>query len=248
MRSLRSLLVLASVLLLAPLAASAVPILQLDIAGGSYDTTTETIVTSSNSFTVYAYATPSGQASASELLGTRFYLSIALTPKTGPTPASLGSFTVNGHLYNATSDMTYGVPPVEANLGAGSDPGDLSPHDIFNTFFVEVPFQLAAANTSGAYDTALHPGQGPIAGHDMFYAAFNVDKSALSSSVQLHFDQYTKFEGHNRGNVGDLDIAIHAPFSHDAGTIPGKPVPEPTAAMVFAIGLGAARYAGRRSS
>jgi len=79
----------------------------------------------------------------------------------------------------------------------------------------------------------------------MYYVAFNVDKTALSSDVQLHFDTYTKVAG-QRGT--DKDIGIFAPFSHDAGTIPGKPVPEPTAAMVFAIGLGAARFAGRRRS
>jgi len=237
-------LLLTPVLALFPLAALAVPVLQLDIAGGSYDPVTETIVTSSDSFTVYAYATPSGNQTSASLLGKTYYLSIALTPETGPAAASLGSFTVNGQTYTATSDMTFGIPPIEANGTAAHDGGDLGGHDVFDTFFVEVPFTLTAANTSGEYNTQDDAGQGPIAGSDMYYVAFNVDKSGLSSDVQLHFDLYTKAPGRT---APDLDSDLFAPFSHDAGTIPGHPVPEPTAALVFAMGLFATRYAGRRS-
>ncbi len=234
-------------------AASAVPVLQLDIAGGQYANASETIVTSADAFTVYSYATPSGNVSSSSILGTTFYLSVALTPETTPNGANLGSFTVNGHTYLATQDMTFGVPPIETNGTASHDGGDLGAHDIYSTHFVEIPFTFTAANRSGEYNTADHAGQGPIAGNDMYYAAFSVDKSLLSNSKQLHFDLYSVNQSDSsRRNGGDVDRDINrfAPFSHDAGTIarPGAPVPEPTAALVFGAALLITSYSTRRRS
>ena len=218
---------------LAPLGARAVPLLQLDIAGGSYDAETETIVTSDDVFTVYAYATP--QPHASSVLGRTLFLSIALTPETGPANVAAGSFTVNGVSYAATSDMTYGVPPIETNGTASHDGGDLGQHGIFETFFVEVPFVLTSASpTSGAYDTQDAAGQGPMAGLDMYYAAFQIDRRALPRDYQLHFDLYAT----QSGQALDRDIAFFAPFSHDAATA-GRlvPVPEPTVAVLFGSAL-----------
>lgn len=243
----RSILSHALFLSLLPLVASAVPVLQLDIAGGEYSDATETIVTSSDSFTVYAYGTPHNNTAQAQraVLNRTLYLSIALTPETSPTGAAAGSFTVNGVTYHATADMTYGVPPIEANGTAGHDGGDLGRHGIFETHFLEIPFVLTSASpTSGEYNTADDAGQGPIAGDDMYYAAFAIDTSGLGAGYELHFDLY----GEKRGQGGtDRDIDIFAPFSHDAATIPGgRPVPEPTAAFVFAAGLAVTRFAGRR--
>jgi hypothetical protein len=241
MKRLLYMLMLAPVLTLLPRVAGAVPVLQLDIAGGTYDPVTQTIVTSENSFTVYAYGTPDGNVSLATLKGTQLYLSIALTPSPGADGGTLGSFTVNGTEYFATSDMTFGVPPIEADGTAGHDGGDLGGHDIFETYFLEIPFQYTDASpTSGEYNTQDDAGQGPIAGDDMLYAAFDVDKTNLSESFQLHFDVYAKAPGQRSV---DLDSGIFAPFSHDAGT---RPTPEPTAALIFAVGLAATRYAGRR--
>jgi hypothetical protein len=213
-------------------AAFAVPVLQLDIAGGSYDAADETIVTSADTFTVYAYATPSGNVRSSSILGQTFYLSVALTPKAGPGSADFGSFAVNGTTYDATSDMKYGVPPIEANGTAAHDGGDLGRHGIFDTQFVQIPFTFSAANRSGEYNTANHAGQGPIAGTDMYYAAFAVDKSLLDDARQLHFDLFSV----NVRSNGDRDIDRFAPFSHDAATV-GSPIPEPTAALIFGTAL-----------
>lgn len=243
MKRLLYMLLLAPVLTFLPLVAGAVPVLQLDIAGGTYDPVTQTIVTSADSFTVYAYGTPDNNVSLAALKDTQLYLSIALTPSPGVAGGTLGSFTVNGTEYFATSDMTYGVPPIEADGTAGHDGGDLGDHGIFDTYFLEIPFQYTDASpTSGEYNTQDDAGQGPIAGDDMLYAAFDVDKSNLSSSYQLHFDVYSKEPGQRSP---DLDKDIFAPFSHDAGTVA---TPEPTAALVFAVGLAATRYAGRRRS
>jgi hypothetical protein len=225
-------------LVLAPLSAAAVPTLQLDIAGGSYDSVSETIVTSDDAFTVYAYATPQGRTLTSSLTGRTHYLSIALTPKTGPDDVAAGSFTVNGTPYHATQDMTYGVPPVEESGLAGHDGGDLGGHDVYSTYFLEIPFQFTSAQRSGAYDTQEDPGQGPIAGDDMMYVSFEIDRSGLPAGYELHFDLYSI----RRTRTGDLDVNAFAPFSHDAATISRTPpVPEPTAALIFAAGLLAAR-------
>lgn len=228
--------------------ASAAPMLQLDIAGGTYDSASETIVTSDSSFTVYAYAnTGHRMFRYATLLPQTYYLSVALTPAAGPAHASIGSFEVNGTVYDATADMTYGVPPIEANGTAAHDGGDLGRHDVYETFFVEIPFQMAPYRMSGEYDTAAAPGSGPISGWDMYYTAFEVDRAGLPAGYDLHFDLYTtrtRTSGFSRNAAADRDIVSFAPFSHDAGTVTraGAPVPEPSAALIFAVGLLVARY------
>src|SRR5688500_2181747 len=116
--------------------ALALPTLQLDIAGGVYDPVTETIVATSDPFVVSAILTPktgATQAQINALLADTYYVSAALTPKIGPTNSVLGSFTMNGTSYNATSGMTYGVPPLESIASlTGQDSGDLAKHDIFS--------------------------------------------------------------------------------------------------------------------
>lgn len=234
--------------LLVSTAASAVPVLQLDIAGGTYDAADETIVTSADSFTVYAYATPSGNVRRSSIVGRTYYLSIALSPETNRSGADLGSFTVNGTVYDATGDMRFGVPPVEISGRAGNDSGDLSRHGIYATHFVQIPFTFRAANRSGEYDTAEDAGSGPIAGNDMYYAAFSIDKSLLADTHQLHFDLFSV----RTSWFGDRDIDRFAPFSHDAATVPAagvaSPVPEPTAALIFGGALLLTKVSTRRRS
>ena len=219
--------------------AQAVPALQLDIAGGFYDTTTQTILTSSNSFTLYALLdTTNHRVSASDT----YYISVALTPMTA-TPGNLGSFTVNGTNVNVTSGMTYGVPPIELSGAADFDPGDLAPHEIYPTYFREFAFTFNPLNRAGIYNTATTPGgiTANIGGAGLLYAAFTVDRSLLSSPYQLHFDLYNEVI-HNRTNrqgvvlSTDIDINKFAPFSHDAGTTT-RGVPEPSAALLLGIGL-----------
>jgi hypothetical protein len=218
--------------LVAPLGASAVPVLQLDIDGGVYDDVTETIVTSDGTFTLYVLGTPEGNVSTSDLLGTTFYVSIALTPQSGPGAVDFGSFEFNGTTYTS-ADMTYGVPPIEADGTAAHDGGDLGQHDVFQTFFAEVAFTFDPADVSGTYNTADDPG-GPISGSGSYFAAFSVDVSGLAAGFGLHFDAYSKQPGQS---VPDLDTDLFAPFSHDAAFRPGNPIPEPSAALVFGAAL-----------
>ncbi|MEQ1793986.1 MAG: choice-of-anchor N protein [Nitrospira sp.] len=102
--------------------AHAVSALQLDIAGGFYDTATQTVLTSSNTFTLYALLDPGVRSTP---VTDTYYLSVCLSPATS-SPASLGSFTFNGTNVNATSGMTYGTPPIELGGVATTDPGDLA--------------------------------------------------------------------------------------------------------------------------
>jgi hypothetical protein len=112
---------IAAAVLLVGTPAQAVPRLQLDILGGTYDTVTETIMATSNSFSLYAY-----YAGSSAPTGT-FYLSMALQPSSSPA-GDYGSFTFNSTPIYVTGDMTYGNPPLETVLSlVGFDPGDLPP-------------------------------------------------------------------------------------------------------------------------
>lgn len=206
--------------------AHAVPALQLDIAGGFYDTTTQTIMTSADSFTLYALLDPTARGVSAT--GT-YYVSVALEPVTSGA-ANLGSFTFNGTNVNATSGMTYGTPPIELGGVATTDPGDLASHGMYPTYFREFSFTFNPLNTSGVYNTAETPG-GIHAGSGLLYAAFQVDRSLLNSPYQLHFDLYSE-----SFRNGDTDINKFAPFSHDAGTTT-RGVPEPSVALLMGIGL-----------
>lgn len=222
-RGLKSLL--AGAALVAPLLytgpALAQPTLQLDILNGVYDNTTDTIVATSDQFTLYALLIPDQDTT----LADTFYISAALVPQTGPADADLDSFTFNGTTVDVTADMVYGVPPFEADLA--HDPGDLPQHGIFETFFTEFAFTFDPNNTATAYNTQDDAGQGPTPdpNGEMYFEDFLVDVSNLDSGYRIHFDAYTK-ESAN----GDIDIEEFVPPSHDAESGDGngdREVPEP---------------------
>jgi len=191
----------------------AVPALQLDIVGGTYDPIHEDVVTSDPVFQLAAILNPtSGNAPAS---GDTFYIAVSLLPKT--TTAFLGgSFVFNGTTVNVTSDMTAGTP------------SGLPPHGQFPNFYKEFSFtfDLSAAGKVLLYDVATSPG-GPTfdTSGTAFAKLFTVDKSGLGEDIELHFDLYNKKAN---GNVDKF-----APFSHDASTIP-----EPTGFVLTLAGLG----------
>ena len=221
--------------------ARAVPQLQLDIAGGTYDSVTQTVMAGSNSFSLYAYSLS---------LPGNFFLSMALVP-TSTAAGDYGSFTVNGSTVAVTSGMTFGTPPLETILGgAATDPGDLPSHGVFPTYFTEQMFTFSASNQSGVYNTQDNAGSGPQAGTGMYFARFDFDISNLSLGYGLHFDLYNETlisACKNRNcTLGDIDVNKFAPFSHDAQGMVTTPVPEPETYAMLLAGLGLLGFEARR--
>ncbi len=216
----------------------AIPMLQLDIAGGTYDLDTETIVSSGNSFTLYAYLITKEVSH----LNTNYYISASIAPKIDSSGGNIGSFNFNGTTINATGDMTFGVPPIEAVLGTtqGFDAGDLSKHDVFPTYFSEFGFQFNSTNQITAYDTQERAIDGdpiPTSGSGMYFAAFTLDTSSLDPDYVLHFDLYnTELFTARRTGLIDIDADDFARFSHDAQSS-HREVPEPSTLLLFGIGF-----------
>jgi len=228
--------------------AEAYPILQLDIIGGHYDAATQTIISSGSDFTLVAVLTPKLNQPVASLLNDTYYISAAITPEHGPADTALGSFSWNGTNYLVTEDMTFGVPPLENDV-ATTDPGDLSPHSIFPTFFSEFSFQFSPENRTVKYDTAVNTGgltPTTATTNVAYFAMFNIT-TALAGNNDLHFDLYSSLVKSckmTRTCTYDEDIEYFAPFSHDAEST--HSVAEPQSMLTMAVGLLVAARALRR--
>jgi hypothetical protein len=247
----------AALALLTASPAYALPTLQLDIAGPDvyYDTTTETVMTTSDTFSLYAYLSFNGTngdgggttTSPADLIADTYYVSIALTPKTS-VGADLGSIVFGGTTIAVTGDMVYGTPPIESsNL---FDPQDLAKHGIYDTYYYEYAFKFDPTAQVVPYNTQNTDGSGPTFDSSlgdynyMLAQAFAVDMSGLADGYELHFDLYstdvvTKCATHHHNTVCHDDTVIDqfAPFSHDAGTGTGGQVPEPGSIVLMGAGL-----------
>jgi hypothetical protein len=211
-----------------------VPMLQLDIANGIYDHSTETIIATDDPFMLYALLTPktnASQADINALLAQTYYISIALVPQVEPPGGDYGAINFDGTNINVTADMVYGTAPLETILSnQGWDAHDLQQHGVFETYFVEQSFQFIVSDTKESYnsqDRAISGVSIPTASGDTYYASFNVSTLALSGYV-AHFDLYSQ---QVYSTSEDVDVDDFAPFSHDAQS---PSIPDPAA--IFLLG------------
>jgi hypothetical protein len=160
--------------------------------------------------------------------------------------------------------MTYGTPPIELYSSmSGSDPGDLSKHSIYPTFFSEFAFRFTpdsyfppptsivgdtevitppnvTQGTTSVYNKATNPGRTVQSGTGAYYASFQVNTSLLNAPNVLHFDLYSEDYLVQAKKCStacvDVDVDSFAPFSHDAqsGTTT-RQVPEPSTLSLFGV-------------
>jgi hypothetical protein len=201
--------------------AQATPSLQLNILGGTYNTATETIVSTGDSFRLYAYLL----ADAKTTVDDTYFISAALTPSINQPPvggaaADLGAFSFANQTIQVTSGMTYGTPPVDSLYP------DIPGHGIFNTYYKEFQFQFTGATFGAESNSQTNAGQAPApwtSGEKMYFVAFDVDTTSLADGYEIHFDLYNSAKQ-------------FAPFSHDAES-GNNPVPEPATMLLFGAGL-----------
>lgn len=199
----------------------AIPTLQLDIGGGTYDLTTETIIATTDPFTLYALLNDDGTLSKDS----NFYISAALYPAVSQPGGDYGSFTFNGSPVNVTADMTYGTPPMTLLTNS------LPSHGVYETYYSEFLFTFSAASQVAPYNVQENPGFPGTAGTGMYYVPFTVDTTDMTAGSLIHFDLYSeKFKSDDP--TGKLEFA---PFSHDAQS--GPPVPEPGTMILLGSGL-----------
>lgn len=215
--------------------AFALPDLQLDILGGTYDKVDESVFSNQNAGEVFAYCQNSNKV---DCLNQNFFLSIAIIDNNGDSVGAgtdFGSFDFGGTTYSS-SGLTYGTP------SAGTD--TLGSHGIFDTLFKEIDVQFAPNQTRSGINVEDDPGTNPLAnsGSDLYYKGFNFNVSGLAQGYRLHFDLYNKVEGNKPDS---LVIGSPAPFSHDAyiqatnggGDVEKTPEPGTTAALgLLALG------------
>lgn len=217
--------------------AEAVPALQLDIIGGTYDQVTESIIENASAATIVALGTPSGNYDEANLLSTTHFLSLAALKENGDA-VSLSDLAgamidIDGVTFT-DQDFRVGTPP------PGSSGRTLGGHGVYDTAFTEFIFAFAVGSTTSTYNSEDAAGASTLydGGTGSFFKTISVFISQLADGINLHFDLYTTKES-NRGGGPELDI--FAPFSHDAElrltSSPQTEVPEPGSTIVFVLAL-----------
>lgn len=208
--------------------AYAIPGLQVDIVGGTYDLVTESVVLSSETATINALKLTDNDATDAE----EHFLSIALQPSS-TLASALGTFDINSafdfdvigatvtsvtsptvHSVEVTGDMSFGTPPLDDIVANPT----LGAHDIFPTHFVEIGFFFDSDQDSTPaivvdatpVNVEDNPGTTPdLAGSGMLVASFNIDISGLQDGYDLHFDFYDKdFKTNGKGTVSETGEKI----------------------------------------
>lgn len=193
--------------------AAAIPVLQLDIDGGTYINGTTVIDGTSSSFTLQALLNKgSGDYDSGN---TDFFISAAIVPKdgsyTGPDPG-----------FSGKSGTTIG-PITPSFEGDGNPWGNSASHGYFDTYYWEYEFTFGSQTVPSynVQDDTSAPG-------NLYLAEFTVDVIGLlglEGVEAVHFDLYAK-EG------GFASTNYKAPFSKDATA-----APEPATMLLLGSGL-----------
>ncbi|MGK0240549.1 MAG: hypothetical protein ACI92G_004037 [Candidatus Pelagisphaera sp.] len=207
--------------------AEAVPFLQLDIVGGSYDRVTESIFSTASDATIVALATPGKKDTDADVLSSTTFLSIAAVKENGDAVSLddlAGTLIEIEGLAITAENFWVGTPPFE------SEGKTLGSHGIYDTAFTEVDFQFAAGNTTSTYNSEYAAGASSLydGGSGSFFKIFDVSISQLAAGINLHFDLYTMKDV--KGGGSEMDK--FAPYSHDA-ELRLVLVPEPESIIIF---------------
>ncbi|NNE38339.1 MAG: PEP-CTERM sorting domain-containing protein [Gammaproteobacteria bacterium] len=215
--------------------ANAVPSLQLDIIGGTYDTGDETIV-GDGDLVAYGKVRNDGDNSTDYIksaidLTSDYQISLALYRLDGTSILSsdsgFGSFGFGGTTYSVgNGNLVHGSPPATESPDTSSE--DLQNHGIFPTFYGTYDFDWIDTQTRSSVNTQDTTGTDPndfSSGADLVYMTFSWDIAGLTDGYGLHFDLYEVLADGSRG--------IFAPFSHDAASS----IPEPGPLALLGMGL-----------
>jgi hypothetical protein len=164
----KSVLKLIAVSLLALSTAQAVPVLQLDSPQGTWESSTETTVSTTDLFDIWALGkNPSGT----------YYLTAVVTPKTPIGDASFGSFKIGDSIYSVAN----------GNLLHGAPPNPVGTHDnLFPSYYAQIAFSFGAT-TVASYNVQT----GESAKGVLSQQIFSIDMSGLADGFGLHFDLFS---------------------------------------------------------
>lgn len=214
--------------------AQALPVLQIGpgtVGDWTYDTITETWVTTSNIFELETLANTNLAGGSGQYawdgaggLAQYAYLVVAATPK-----AADATDLFNVSLTNDSSALSmvswgFGNPPLE-------DTNSMAPHGIYDTYFEIYEFQF---DRSPVEIGNTEPGDSSTAiGHSETIGVEILSLSALG----LHFDLFTLTDSGKFSDITELTkdvLKANAPYSHDAEY---NVVPVPAAFWLFGTAL-----------
>jgi len=173
-----------------------------DISNSTYDSASQTIFATSDTFTLYALL----QADTTLTTGLTYYISAAVIPGLKAVAGGdYGSIMFGGNNIAVTGDMTFGTPGDDAKKA-------LAAHGIYTDYYYEQAFTFNTGDKAAAYNVQNTPGSlTASASGPLYYSAFDIDTSNLKEGYGIHFDLYAKDAAGN--------IIAFAPFSHDAQSL-----------------------------